>query len=81
MTILKNSCITVNVASFLSFKEYAKVTSVSRKFYSELRDAVGARGCLHFLKLQVVDKQPLYTVNFKQPGANLQLTKVQDLSL
>lgn len=40
---------------------------LNRKFYNELWNQKGARSCLHYIKLQVVDKQPLYTVNFKHP--------------
>jgi len=71
----------VSVVQFLTFKDYVKVASLSKRFNSELRDSIGAKSCLHYIKLQVIDKQPLYTVNFKYPGAGGSIARPLDFSM
>jgi hypothetical protein len=65
--ILKSPVVCVTLTQFLFFKEYSQFSMLNKKFYNELWNQKGARSCLHYIKLQVVDKQPLYTVNFKHP--------------
>lgn len=81
VAVLKAPSVTVCLTQFLTFKEYVKVSSLNKRFNSELRESIGAKSCLHYIKLQVVDKQPLYTVNFKYPGAGASIARPLDFSM
>lgn len=57
-----------HVSSYLSFKEYQHLASLSRAFHEPLREQAGARALSLFIKARYVDQQPSYTVTHLKPA-------------
>lgn len=43
------------VAKYLNFKEYNDLGSINRKFYDDLRNSIGAKSCIRYIKMRYVD--------------------------
>eukprot|EP00347_Sterkiella_histriomuscorum_P015980 403354962 len=71
--LIKDTNIMRTTAEYLNFKEYLQLGAINRKFYSQLRGSTGAKSCIHYIKIKVIDKQPSYTISYKynQGGNNM----------
>ncbi|CDW77003.1 UNKNOWN [Stylonychia lemnae] len=63
--LLKGKAIMKLTTEFLTFREYSDLGAINKRFYRDLRGSIGAKSCMHYIKIRHIDQQPQYTIQYK----------------